>query len=182
MTFSFSAHKMSNLSRLPTKLTTTGSLPSPLSSLSLSLFLLYFLSLACCCHVQQTAARLVAMSKRNLDLPRLAWTGLGNSLRSNYFKLPGNVAWLTSCLLLLLPPPAARHMCGMWGCLSGCVCVAVCVCLQQLLEHGSNIDRIVPWRLCRHRRPIGTDRADCLPACWLPHATCHIAHATRRML
>lgn len=169
VSFSFRhTHKMPNLSRLPTKLTTTGSLPSLHSPLHPAV-----------CHVQQTAARLVAMSK--LSSTRL---DSGNSLRSNYFKLPGNVAWLTSCLPQ--PLPASRHTCAMWGCLSHCLCVCVCVCvLQQLLEHGSNTDRSAVETLSTSS--ADWNRQSCLPGlpAWhMPYTTCHTPspHATRRML
>lgn len=105
----------------------------------------------------------------------------GNSLRSNYFKLPGNVAWLTSCLPL---PPAASPSCleayvrhvGVSVSLSVCVWVSVCVCCNSYWSMAAT-PTAVPWRLCRHRRPIGTDRAACL-ACL--RGTCHTPHATRR--
>lgn len=174
--FRFGTHKMPNLSRLPTKLTTTGSLspPSPHSPLCPAV-----------CHVLQTAARLVAMSK--LSSTRL---DSGNSLRSNYFKLPGNVAWLTSCLPLPQHLPASRHMCAMWGCLSHCLYTCgCCVCvLQQLLEHGSNTDRSAVETLSTSS--ADWNRQSCLtarlPAC-VAHAIHHMPHAvaachTRRML
>lgn len=106
----------------------------------------------------------------------------GNSLRSNYFKLPGNVAWLTSCLPLPqpLPLPASRHMCAMWGCLSHCL--YVCVCAATVIG---------AWQ--KHRPQCRGDFVDIvgrLEQTELPHCqaaclgclrgTCHTPHATRR--
>lgn len=58
--------------------------------------------------------------------------------------------------------------------------VCVCVCCNSYWSMAAT-PTAVPWRLCRHRRPIGTDRAACLTACLgCLRGTCHTPHATRR--
>lgn len=106
-----------------------------------------------------------------LDSPRL-WQQLAKQLLQTTRKCR-----LADQLPAPAPAPApfcleayVRHV-GVSVSLS--VCVRVCCNSYWSMAATPTA---VPWRLCRHRRPIGTDRAACLGCL---RGTCHTPHATR---